>query len=160
MKKFSKVLLASSLLTIAATSPAFAGGAKITGGAERISTGSVIFSMTVNAIDTAKGVKGSIQYSREAQGSTPELFVHAKSECFWISSDGLQAVVAGPAEVQSGIQDDVWFFAAIREGGTGYGDLVRAKFVGQLAGEALCKNGETSFPALVEEGEFKIRPAD
>lgn len=152
--------IASSAVMLLASAPAFANGAKITGGAERINAGGVIFSMAMNAIDTPKGVKGSIQYSREANNGAAELFVHAKAQCFWISDDGLRAVVAGPAEVQSGYQSNTWFFAAVREYGTGYGDQVRAGFINQAGGEAKCANGETNFPGLVEEGEFKIRPAD
>lgn len=159
MDKLSITLITSILLVLAAPS-AFAGGPKITGGADRINAGGTIISMTVNSINTSNGIKGSIQYSREANNGAAELFVHASSYCMWISADGLRAVVAGPAMVQSGVSGGEWFFAAIQEGGTGYGDMVRAGFATMTQGMDACTNGESSFPGLVEEGEFKIRTGD
>ncbi|MBU1133158.1 hypothetical protein KKG08_02715, partial [Patescibacteria group bacterium] len=48
---------------------------------------------------------------------------------------------------------------AIKEGGTGSGDRVRVRIMSPEAAEAACMypDGETSFPGIVEEGEFKIR---
>jgi len=155
-------LITSAALLIAAQQ-AFAGGPKVTGGGNTIksSAAEILFSMTASGIETGNGrINGSIQYSREANNGSAELFVHTSVVCMWISPDGLSAVVAGPAEVQSnpsGIAEEAWFFAAIQEGGTGYGDRVRTGFVDVQGGLDKCLNGETLFPGLVEEGNFTIR---
>jgi len=148
---------AGAALLIATQSWAGA-GAKVTGGAETITAGGIIFSMTANGIETPKGLKGNIQYSREANNGAVELYVHASVACMWISADGLRAELGGPAMVQSnptGIATNDWLMVAIEEGGTGSGDSVKVNFV---PAESVC-DGQTSFPGDVLEGEFKIRPA-
>jgi hypothetical protein len=99
--------LAAPALFFASSS--LAAGSKIVGGAEEIQASGAVFSMTVNAISTAAGLKGSIQYSREAQPGLDELSVHATAYCSWISDDGTRAVVAGPAMGQVGAAGGDWF---------------------------------------------------
>jgi hypothetical protein len=59
--------------------------------------------------------------------------------------------------IPDGLAVKEWFVAAIQKFGTGSGDLVRATFATKIEGEAKCITGETLFPRLVQEGEFKIR---
>lgn len=137
-----------------------AAGDKVTGGAEYIEAGGVTFSMTANAIATEKGVKGHIQYSREAQSGALELYVHAAVKCMWVADDGLTAVVAGPAHVQSNpgdVETGPWLIAAIQEGGIGAGDGVRTVFAEEWEATNACLEGTTEFPGLVMEGNFTIR---
>ena len=164
MKKLTTAIASSAVLLLA-SAPAFANGPKVTGGADQILAGNIYFSMAANAVLTGKGeVKGSIQYSREDQpGVTTELFVHADVACFGISTDGAKAVVAGPAKVQSnpaGLKTGDWLIIAIKEGGTGYGDSVRVSFGDSTEGFNRCEapQNEGTFPGLVYEGEFKLRP--
>ncbi|WP_425408139.1 hypothetical protein [Hyphococcus sp.] len=89
-------------------------GFKVVGGAERINAGGIEFSMKVSAIPTRGGFKGSIQYSREANGGAAALTVHATADCMWVSTNGERAVVAGTAQIRKGASDQgSWFFAAI-----------------------------------------------
>jgi hypothetical protein len=161
MRKLVTLTAAAAVVgaMILASPPTSAGtGHKVTGGAETITAGGVVFSMTANAIQTKSGLKGHMQYSREAQDGTVELYVHATPECLWVSGDGMKAEMAGPAMVQSnpnGFPTNDWLAVAIEEGGTGFGDAVRVHFVD--AGYS-CP-GESSFPGDVLEGEFKIRPS-
>jgi hypothetical protein len=152
-----KLLKTIAIASIIGTSLAAAAEPKVTGGGEQIVAGGITFGMTVNAIDTRSGVKGSIQYSREANGGAQALSVHAKATCLWVSPDASRVVVAGPAEVQAGVSEGDWFFAAVKEGGTGSGDRVRAGFASETEGRNKCENGETRFPGLVAEGNFTIR---
>ena len=152
-----------SVLYVFSLSAIAAAGDKITGGADSVLAGGISISLTANAVVTGNGsIKGHIQYSREAQTSAVELYVHAVAECMWISADGTSAVVAGPATVQSnpnGAPTADWFVIAIREGGTGAGDEVRAIFATEADGLLKCQNGETSFPGEVLEGNFTLRKA-
>ncbi len=144
-------------------------GDRVTGGAEEIQAGSVIISITANAIEmldkdgVPKGIKGSVQYTREdADGKA--LIVHSPAECLFISADGLSAEIAGPAVVHEntvGISTDDWFIVGIREGGTGAGDTVRAGFIPAgdgCTGAFVGACSASGCPGLVLEGEFKIRP--
>jgi hypothetical protein len=135
--------------------------AKVTGGAETITALGVVFSMTANGIETPNGLKGNIQYSREANNGAMELYVHANVACMWISPDGSRAELGGPAMVQSnptGLATDDWFRVAIAEGGTGSGDSVRAHFV---AAGTVC-DGEKSFLVACwkESSRFVLQPVD
>lgn len=137
-----------------------AAGDKVTGGAEYIDAGGVTFSMTANAIATEKGVKGHIQYSREAQNGTLELYVHAPAKCMWVADDGMSAVVAGPAHVQSNpgdLETGPWLMATIREGGTGAGDSVGVVFVEEWMTTNACLGEPGESPDVVMEGNFTIR---
>ena len=137
-----------------------AAGGKVTGGAESVDAGGVTFSMTANAITTDKGLKGHIQYSREAQSGAVELYVHAAAKCLWVADDGMSALVAGPAHVQSNpgeVETGPWLIAAINEGGIGAGDAVRVAFAEEWEATNACLEGTTEFPGLVMEGNFTIR---
>lgn len=154
-------------------STAIAGvGPKVTGGAGSITADGVEFSLAANAIETGKfdpetgeqgEVKGSIQYSRNEQGGTSALHVHATTTMYDIGDEGVKAVVCGPAEAQfdpSGeVGPDDYLVVNLLEGGTGSGDMVRVRL---LSGEEVKTNcsdagSNTSFPGVVNEGEFKIR---
>jgi hypothetical protein len=154
-------LIAAGLL-MAGSTVAIANGVgdRVTGGAEYIAAGGVTFSMTANAITTPKGLRGSIQYTRD--NGTAALIVHASVECLVISADGTRAVMAGPAMVQEntiGANTNDWFAAAVREDGTGSGDNVRAWFVTAGFSCAGYNLDSSAFPGEVMDGEFKIRPA-
>lgn len=151
---FSATVAVACLFAI---SPASAAASKVSGGGEQINAGGITFSMTVNANETRGGIKGAIQYSRTANSGGQALSVHAQAACFWVSPDASRAVVAGPAEVQAGTSEGDWFFAAVKEGGTGSGDRVRAGFASESEARTKCDNGETLFPGVVEEGNFTIR---
>ncbi len=164
-----KLLRLTGIVALAVTG-VFAGttlavsGPKVTGGAQSIFSGAIEFSLTANAIETSKGVKGIIQYSRENQ-AVADLFMHAKVQCYGIVGDGglgSVAVVAGPCEPQldpGGACVD-WLVIWIEEGGTGSGDAVRVFTLPMLEAVDSCKAPDLadSFPGLVAEGEFKIRP--
>ena len=150
-------LIVASGLSVAVLAAA---GDKLTGGAEYIDAGGVTFSMTANAITTNKGLKGHIQYSREAQTGALELYVHAPVKCLWVADDGMSAVIAGPAHVQSNpgdLETGPWLIAAISEGGIGAGDSVRVVFAEEWEATNACLEGMTEFPGLVMEGNFTIR---
>ena len=145
---------------VVAVSPAQA-QPKITGGAELIPAGGNAFSLPAHAIETRNGVKGNIQYSRENQ-SVADLFVHAKTQCYGISGDGMRAVLAGPCEPQydpGGACVD-WLVVWIQEGGTGAGDSVRVFFLPMANAVLGClsPDGANIFPGIVQEGNFTIRP--
>lgn len=152
MRTLAKITIACLI----GSSPAAAETSKVSGGGEQITAGGITFSMTVNANETPSGVKGSIQYSRTENGGVQALSVHAQAACVWVSPDGTRAVVAGPAKVQAGAKENEWFFAAIKEGGAGSGDRVRAGFASESAAMIKCDAGETRFPGIVEEGNFTI----
>jgi hypothetical protein len=135
--------------------------AKLTGGAETVTAGGVIFSVTANAISTDKGIKGHIQYTRENQ-SIADLIAHASVECFGISTDGLTAVAAGPATVQynpNNLTTGAYLVIWVHEGGTGFGDAVRVYFATEAQATAICANPDSAnaFPGEVLEGNFTIR---
>jgi hypothetical protein len=130
---------------------------KIVGGAETIKADGVTFSLSVNAVYTGKNndvLKGKILYSRD------NLKFHAETNCVMVNSEGNVATVAGPiTEVYEGsVGNNEWAYVAIQEGGIGSGDRVRVRLLSEEDAMENCQNpaGETTFPGLVEEGEFKI----
>ena len=140
------------------------GVGKLNGGSGNVVAGGINFSLTANALTSGKGeVKGNLQYSRENQ-SVADLSVHAKVECYGVLSDGTVATAAGPADVQNdpsnAVPSDYWMYVAVKEGGTGSGDTVRVRFLSETDAKAMCENPnlETTFPGLVEEGDFTIKP--
>ena len=158
VKSVVTIILAAML--IFAISPSDVMAQKLTGGAEWTEAGSVDFSVTANAVMTAKGVKGHIQYTREDQ-SVADLIVHANVECFGVAPGGGSAVAAGPAVAQLDPSGAVsgWLIFAVREGGTGAGDSVRVWFANETAALNYCSNPSlnTAFPGIVREGNFTIR---
>ncbi|MFH1648874.1 MAG: hypothetical protein ABIA11_04090 [Patescibacteria group bacterium] len=134
---------------------------KVTGGADRIKAGSTYFSLAVNAVHAGKNkdkLTGKIEYSRDT------LKFHAETQCVRANQEGTVATIAGPItkeqyDPNNAIKEGDWAYVAIKEGGTGSGDRVRVRIMSPEAAEAACMypDGETSFPGIVEEGEFKIR---
>jgi hypothetical protein len=158
--KRSGLIVAGLLMTGSTAAIANGVGDRVTGGAEYIAVGGITFSMTANAITTPRGLRGSIQYTRD--NGSAALVVHATVECLFISADGTRAVMAGPPTVQENTiaaNTNDWFAASVREGGTGSGDNVRAWFVSSTFNCATYNLDSAAFPGEVLEGEFKIRPA-
>lgn len=136
---------------------------KVTGGSEKLIAGGTNFGLAVNAVHAGKNgdkLNGKIEYSRD------NLKFHAAIQCVKATPDGMIATVAGPVTKEQYDPENVinketsdWAYVAIKEGGTGSGDRVRVLLLSETEALEKCSNpdGETSFPGIVEVGEFKIR---
>lgn len=134
---------------------------KVTGGADAAS-GTIDFTLAVNVIEDKDGnVRGKIQYSREDQAGAQALKFHASVECSELFSSGTTATAVGPiTNVQEDpagqIDLDTMNFAvvAVEEGSP---DRVRVYFVSSDDSQSACTTEETSFPGIVQDGNYTLR---
>ncbi len=128
-------------------------------GQGRAFTGAGVFSLTVDARGSRGTAAGSFRYDRKANGALEELVVVAAADCLWTSIDGTRAVVSGRADVRSnpaGLATKEWFFIGIQDAGPAEKNRARAGFVSRVEGLEMCQAGSTSFPAMVDVGDFVI----
>lgn len=141
----STILSIVMILTV--LSPAVANGrwdSQVTGGVT--ASAGVVFDLDVSSRTDGDTVKGQIQYTREAQGSTAALSMHATVECVYVDASTGNVAIRGPVNVQDGSWGS-FVTVEIRADGA-------AVRVHDGSGTNCGYTG--SFPGAVQEGSFNF----